>query len=56
MMNKALAKVQRERPEVTVDFTLMVQSEDYGLTPMLGFDLLKNAVRHGVNVNVVNGN
>ena len=54
MMNKALAQVQRERPGTVISFTLMVQGDDYGLTPQLGFDLLVNAKANGVNVGVVN--
>ncbi|MFI6977179.1 cellulose binding domain-containing protein [Embleya sp. NPDC050154] len=53
-MNKALAKVQRDRPATTVSFTLMIQGDDYGLTPALGVDLLKNARDNGVRVDVVN--
>ncbi|ODM94045.1 putative bifunctional chitinase/lysozyme [Orchesella cincta] len=54
LMNQALAKVQQERPDVTVSFTLMIQGEDYGLTPALGVDLLVNAKRNGVRVDIVN--
>jgi hypothetical protein len=55
LMNKAVAQLQRERPEVTVAFTLMVQGEDYGLTPgPLGVDLLKHAKSNGVRVDTVN--
>jgi chitinase len=35
-VNAALAQVQRERPDVTVSYTLMVQGDDYGITPELG--------------------
>jgi hypothetical protein len=54
IMNKALAQVQRERPGTKVSFTLMVQGDDYGLTPALGVDLLKNAKANGVTVDIVN--
>jgi hypothetical protein len=54
MVNKALAQVQRERPGTTVSYTLMVQGDDYGLTPALGVDVLKNAKANGVNVTIVN--
>jgi chitodextrinase len=54
MMNKALAQVQRERPATVISFTLMVQGDDYGLTPQLGYDLLVNAKANGVNVSIVN--
>lgn len=54
VMNQALAQVQRERPSTTVTFTLMVQGEDYGLTPALGVDLLVNAKKNGVRVDIVN--
>jgi len=54
MMNKALAQVQRERPGTTISFTLMVQGDDYGVTPQLGYDLLVNAKANGVNVGIVN--
>jgi chitodextrinase len=53
-MNKAIAQVQRERAGTTVSYTLMVQGDDYGLTPALGVDLLKNAKANGVNVGIVN--
>ncbi|MYW03839.1 cellulose binding domain-containing protein [Streptomyces sp. SID3343] len=53
-MNKALARVQRDRPGTTVSFTLMIQGDDYGLTPILGVDLLKNARDNGVSVDIVN--
>lgn len=53
-VNKALAKVQRERPNTTVSYTLMVQAEDYGLTPILGVDILRNAKANGVQVTIVN--
>jgi chitodextrinase len=54
MMNKALRQVQQERPGTVVSFTLMVQGDDYGLTPQLGFDLLVNAKANGVDVGIVN--
>jgi hypothetical protein len=53
-MNKAIAQVQRERPGTVVGYTLMVQGDDYGLTPSLGVDLLNNAKANGVNVGIVN--
>lgn len=49
-VNPALAKLQADRPGTTVSFTLMVQSDDYGLTPLLGVELLKHAKASGVNV------
>jgi hypothetical protein len=54
IMNGALALVQAERPDTTVSFTLMVQGEDYGLTPALGVDVLNSAVAAGVRVDTVN--
>jgi len=54
VVNQALAKVQRERPDTTVSYTLMIQGEDYGLTPSLGVDVLKSAVANGVNIDIVN--
>jgi len=54
MMNKALAIVQGQRPEITVSFTLMVTGEDYGVTPQLGVDVLINAKSNGVRVDIVN--
>ncbi|CAL8113501.1 unnamed protein product [Orchesella dallaii] len=54
IVNGALAQVQRERPEVTVSYTLMVQGDDYGVTPSLGVDVLVSAKRLGVRVDVVN--
>src|SRR6266536_1345709 len=53
-MNKAIAQVQRERAGTVVSYTLMVQGDDYGLTPALGVDLLKNAKSNGVDVGIVN--
>jgi hypothetical protein len=53
-MNKAIAQVQRERSGIVVSYTLMVQGDDYGLTPALGVDLLNNAKANGVNVGIVN--
>lgn len=53
-VNKALAKVQQERPNTTVSYTMMVQAEDYGLTPILGVDILRNAKKNGVQVTLVN--
>jgi hypothetical protein len=54
LMNKALAQVQRERPGTQISYTLMVQGDDYGLTPQLGVDVLTNAKANGVNVGIVN--
>ncbi|CAG2175236.1 unnamed protein product [Oppiella nova] len=51
---QALAELQKEIPSLTVSFTLEVQGDDYGLTDALGVDVLKNAVKHGVNVDIVN--
>ncbi len=53
-MNAALAQVQKERPQTTVSFTLMVQGDDYGVTDVLGVDVLKSAAKHGVRVDIVN--
>ena len=53
-MNKAIAQVQWERSGTVVSYTLMVQGDDFGLTPSLGVDLLKNAKANGVNVGIVN--
>ena len=55
IMNGALAALQRERPDVTVSFTLPVQGDDYGLTNALGVDVLKSAKAKGVRVDIVNG-
>jgi len=54
VVNGALAMVQRERPDVTVSYTLMVQADDYGLNPALGVDTLVSAKRLGVRVDIVN--
>jgi len=53
-MNKAIAQVQRERSGTVVSYTLMVQGDDFGLTPALGTDLLTNAKANGVDVGIVN--
>jgi len=54
VVNRALAMVQQERPQVTVSYTLMVQADDFGLNPALGVDTLVSAKRHGVRVDIVN--
>ncbi|CAG7832947.1 unnamed protein product [Allacma fusca] len=54
LVNKALARLQRERPATTLSYTLMIQGEDYGLTPALGVEVLKSAKANGVRVDVVN--
>jgi hypothetical protein len=54
LMNSALAEIQRQRPDVTISYTLMVQAEDYGITPGLGVEVLKNAKSQGVKVDIVN--
>ena len=54
LVNQALAKLQQERPNTTVSYTLMIQGEDYGLTPSLGVDVLKSAKANGVRVDIVN--
>lgn len=53
-MNKALRQVQQERPGTRVRYTLMVQGDDYGLSPQLGYDVLVNAKANGVHVDIVN--
>lgn len=53
-MNEALAILQKERPNSTLSFTLVVQGDVYGVTDSLGVDVLKNAVKHGVRVDIVN--
>jgi hypothetical protein len=53
-MNKAIAQVQRERSGTVVSYTLEVQSDDFGLTPALGTDVLNNAKANGVEVGIVN--
>ena len=53
-MNVALATLQSQNPSITVSFTLMVQGDTYGLTDALGVNVLKNAVSHGVRVDIVN--
>jgi chitinase len=54
VMNKALAQVQRERPEVSVSFTLMVQGDDYGVVDSIGLAVLRSAKANGVRVDIVN--
>lgn len=53
-MNSALKILQTEMPDVTVSYTLMIQGDDYGLTDFLGVEVLKNAAKHGVVVDIVN--
>jgi len=54
MVNTAIAQVQRDRPGTVVSYTLEVQAATYGLTPILGVQVLQNAVSHGVQVGIVN--
>jgi len=54
IMNRALFLLQQERPNVTVSYTLMIQGEEYGLTPAIGVDVLTHAVAAGVRVDTVN--
>lgn len=54
LVTKALAQVQRERPDVTVSFTLPVQGDDYGVTDALGTAILRTAKANGVRVDIVN--
>ncbi|CAG7832823.1 unnamed protein product [Allacma fusca] len=54
IVTKALAQVQRERPDVTVAFTMPVQGDDYGLTDALGTAVLRAAKKNGVRVDIVN--
>lgn len=53
-VNKALARVQKERPGTTVSYTLMVQAEDYGLNPDLGVKMIQSGKANGVHVDIVN--
>jgi len=53
-LNTALAQLQKQNPQITVSFTLMVQGDDYGLNDALGVAVLTNAVKHGVRVDIVN--
>jgi len=53
-MNRAIAQVQRDRSGIAVSYTLEVQAADFGLTPALGTDVLRNAKTNGVNVGIVN--
>lgn len=54
VVTKALKMVQEKRPQVTVRFTLMVQGDDYGLTPELGVKLLEKCKANGLRVDIVN--
>lgn len=53
-MNQALASLQKENSAITVSYTMMVQGDDYGITIDLGVNVLKSAVKNGVNVDIVN--
>ena len=35
-MNQALATLQKQNPDITVSYTMMVQGDDYGVTDALG--------------------
>lgn len=53
-VTRALAEVQEKRPNTTVRLTLMVQGDDYGLTPELGVNFLKKAKANNLRVDIVN--
>ncbi len=53
-MNEALVMLQKDKPNSTLSFTLVVQGDNYGVSEPLGVDVLKNAAKHGVRVDVVN--
>lgn len=53
-MNEALQILQQQIPDLTISFTLMIQGDDYGLTDVLGVEVLRNADKHGVKVDIVN--
>jgi hypothetical protein len=53
-MNAALAKLQKERPQTTISFSFNFKGQDYRITSQLIVEVLKNSVKHGVNVNIVN--
>jgi len=54
MVNQAIALTQKADPKTVVSYTLEVQAATYGLTPILGVEVLQNAVAEGVNVGIVN--
>jgi len=54
LMNEALVILQKDKPNSTLSFTLVVQGDDFGVTELLGVSVLKNAAKHGVRVDVVN--
>jgi Carbohydrate binding domain len=54
MVNQAIALTQKADPNTVVSYTLEVQAATYGLTPILGVEVLQNAVTEGVNVGIVN--
>ncbi|KAI2807703.1 hypothetical protein BLOT_005642 [Blomia tropicalis] len=54
IMNEALQILQKQIPDLTISFTLMIQGDDYGLTDVLGVEVLRNADKHGVKVDIVN--
>ena len=53
-VNQAIAQVQAANPGLVISYTLEVQAATYGLTPILGVQVLQNAVSEGVKVGIVN--
>jgi len=51
---QALANVQKSTPGLTISFTLGLQGDDYGIVDGLGVNVLKSAVQHGIDVDLVN--
>lgn len=50
-VTQAVAQVQKENPSVT--FSLTIGSDNHGITSQ-GMSILRSAVKHGVNVDIVN--
>lgn len=54
VMIDALKKLSSMVKDLTISFTLMVQSDDFGLTNVLGVDILKKMAANGIEVDIVN--
>lgn len=52
--NKVIRRLQQKYPKLYISYTLAVQSPQWGAFPQSALDLLKNAVKNNVRVDVVN--
>ncbi|KAF7493278.1 putative bifunctional chitinase/lysozyme [Sarcoptes scabiei] len=54
LMIKALKRLRAQLSNLTISFTMMVQGDDYGLTNILGTDILRECSRNALEIDIVN--